>query len=156
MDVILGPKASAGAPCPAASPGGPQALAVPCLRPPTVVMRSTSLFRRFHRFLTGNSRWIRERSHESYAKNYSIVFPYDEPLAGRNLRKDPLYEVRPELLGALQTLCPRSHASGKDIVASWPDIAASHRALRHSSHAQRHSCLAAQALRPLPPTGPGG
>uniref|UniRef100_A0A8C7DZ79 Sarcosine dehydrogenase, mitochondrial n=1 Tax=Naja naja TaxID=35670 RepID=A0A8C7DZ79_NAJNA len=48
--------------------------------------------RRFHRFLTGNSRWIRERSHESYAKNYSIVFPYDEPLAGRNLRKDPLYE----------------------------------------------------------------
>ncbi|XP_070811639.1 sarcosine dehydrogenase, mitochondrial isoform X1 [Pituophis catenifer annectens] len=48
--------------------------------------------RRFHRFLTGNRRWIRERSHESYAKNYSIVFPYDEPLAGRNLRKDPLHE----------------------------------------------------------------
>uniref|UniRef100_A0A803TVS4 L-amino-acid oxidase n=1 Tax=Anolis carolinensis TaxID=28377 RepID=A0A803TVS4_ANOCA len=48
--------------------------------------------RRFHHNLTGNNRWIRERSHESYAKNYSIVFPYDEPLAGRNVRKDPLYE----------------------------------------------------------------
>ncbi|XP_042336000.1 sarcosine dehydrogenase, mitochondrial isoform X2 [Sceloporus undulatus] len=47
---------------------------------------------RFHHSLTGNNRWIRERSHESYAKNYSIVFPYDEPLAGRNMRKDPLYE----------------------------------------------------------------
>nr|XP_028570537.1 sarcosine dehydrogenase, mitochondrial isoform X2 [Podarcis muralis] len=48
--------------------------------------------RRFHHSLTNNNRWIRERSHESYAKNYSVVFPYDEPLAGRNMRKDPLYE----------------------------------------------------------------
>ncbi|XP_054853393.1 sarcosine dehydrogenase, mitochondrial isoform X2 [Eublepharis macularius] len=48
--------------------------------------------RRFHHSLTGNNRWIQERSHESYAKNYSVVFPYDEPLAGRNLRKDPLHE----------------------------------------------------------------
>uniref|UniRef100_A0ABM5F5X8 L-amino-acid oxidase n=1 Tax=Pogona vitticeps TaxID=103695 RepID=A0ABM5F5X8_9SAUR len=48
--------------------------------------------RRFHRGLTGNHRWLRERSHEAYAKNYAIVFPYDEPLAGRNVRKDPLYE----------------------------------------------------------------
>lgn len=53
--------------------------------------------RRFHHSLTGNSRWLRERSHESYAKNYSVVFPYDEPLAGRNMRKDPLYEVRAQL-----------------------------------------------------------
>ncbi|XP_032993202.1 sarcosine dehydrogenase, mitochondrial isoform X2 [Lacerta agilis] len=48
--------------------------------------------RRFHHSLTNNNRWIRERSHESYAKNYSVVFPHDEPLAGRNMRKDPLYE----------------------------------------------------------------
>ncbi|OXB69053.1 hypothetical protein ASZ78_009529 [Callipepla squamata] len=50
-------------------------------------------FRRFHRSLTNNNRWIRERSHESYAKNYSVVFPHDEPLAGRNMRKDPLHQV---------------------------------------------------------------
>ncbi|KAM4662540.1 sarcosine dehydrogenase, mitochondrial [Discoglossus pictus] len=48
--------------------------------------------RRFHHSLTNHNRWIRERSHESYAKNYSVVFPYDEPLAGRNMRKDPFYE----------------------------------------------------------------
>ncbi|XP_039618685.1 sarcosine dehydrogenase, mitochondrial [Polypterus senegalus] len=48
--------------------------------------------RRFHRSLTDHNRWIKERSHESYAKNYSVVFPYDEPLAGRNMRKDPLHQ----------------------------------------------------------------
>ncbi|NXG33368.1 SARDH protein, partial [Dromaius novaehollandiae] len=47
---------------------------------------------RFPRSLTDNNRWLRERSHESYAKNYSVVFPHDEPLAGRNMRKDPLHE----------------------------------------------------------------
>uniref|UniRef100_A0A4W3JUE9 Sarcosine dehydrogenase n=1 Tax=Callorhinchus milii TaxID=7868 RepID=A0A4W3JUE9_CALMI len=49
---------------------------------------------RFHHSLTQNNRWIRERSHESYAKNYSVVFPHDEPLAGRNMRQDPLHQVR--------------------------------------------------------------
>ena len=34
-----------------------------------------------------NARWIKERSHEAYAKNYSTVFPHDEPLAGRNMKK---------------------------------------------------------------------
>ncbi|XP_049629706.1 sarcosine dehydrogenase, mitochondrial [Suncus etruscus] len=48
--------------------------------------------RRFHHSLTDHPRWIRERSHESYAKNYSVVFPHDEPLAGRNMRKDPLHQ----------------------------------------------------------------
>ncbi|XP_042193532.1 sarcosine dehydrogenase, mitochondrial [Callorhinchus milii] len=48
--------------------------------------------RRFHHSLTQNNRWIRERSHESYAKNYSVVFPHDEPLAGRNMRQDPLHQ----------------------------------------------------------------
>uniref|UniRef100_A0AAX7TMB1 Sarcosine dehydrogenase, mitochondrial n=1 Tax=Astatotilapia calliptera TaxID=8154 RepID=A0AAX7TMB1_ASTCA len=49
--------------------------------------------RRFHNSLTDNKRWIRERSHESYAKNYSLVFPFDEPLASRNMRKDPFHQV---------------------------------------------------------------
>lgn len=48
--------------------------------------------RRFHHSLTDQRRWVRERSHESYAKNYSVVFPHDEPLAGRNMRRDPLHE----------------------------------------------------------------
>ncbi|KAA8584213.1 hypothetical protein FQN60_007998, partial [Etheostoma spectabile] len=48
--------------------------------------------RRFHNSLTDNTRWIRERSHESYAKNYSVVFPFDEPLASRNMRKDPFHQ----------------------------------------------------------------
>uniref|UniRef100_UPI0037E963FE sarcosine dehydrogenase, mitochondrial n=1 Tax=Semicossyphus pulcher TaxID=241346 RepID=UPI0037E963FE len=52
--------------------------------------------RRFHNSLTGNQRWIRERSHESYAKNYSVVFPFDEPLASRNMRKDPFHQVLTE------------------------------------------------------------
>ncbi|XP_012689588.1 sarcosine dehydrogenase, mitochondrial [Clupea harengus] len=49
--------------------------------------------RRFHHSLTNNNRWIRERSHESYAKNYSVVFPFDEPLASRNMRRDPFHQV---------------------------------------------------------------
>lgn len=52
--------------------------------------------RRFHHSLTDNKRWIRERSHESYAKNYSVVFPFDEPLASRNMRKDPFHQVLTE------------------------------------------------------------
>ncbi|GAA6231923.1 sarcosine dehydrogenase, mitochondrial [Lates japonicus] len=52
--------------------------------------------RRFHNSLTDNKCWIRERSHESYAKNYSVVFPFDEPLASRNMRKDPFHQVLTE------------------------------------------------------------
>lgn len=52
--------------------------------------------RRFHNSLTGNDQWIRQRSHESYAKNYSVVFPFDEPLASRNMRKDPFHQVLTE------------------------------------------------------------
>lgn len=52
--------------------------------------------RRFSPSLTKNAQWIRERSHESYVKNYSIVYPNDEPLASRNMRKDPLHEVLSE------------------------------------------------------------
>ncbi|GLH06647.1 uncharacterized protein GBIM_12121 [Gryllus bimaculatus] len=53
--------------------------------------------RRFTKEQTRNKTWIKERSHESYAKNYSIVFPHDQPLAGRNLYKDPFHK---ELLEA--------------------------------------------------------
>lgn len=56
-------------------------------------MPPSSRLRRFHNSLTDNQRWIRERSHESYAKNYSVVFPFDEPLASRNMRKDPFHQV---------------------------------------------------------------
>uniref|UniRef100_A0A8C7W1D8 Sarcosine dehydrogenase, mitochondrial n=1 Tax=Oncorhynchus mykiss TaxID=8022 RepID=A0A8C7W1D8_ONCMY len=54
--------------------------------------------RRFHHSLTDNNKWIRERSHESYAKNYSVVFPFDEPLASRNMRTDPFHKVLLELI----------------------------------------------------------
>ncbi|KAK2565778.1 Sarcosine dehydrogenase [Acropora cervicornis] len=49
--------------------------------------------RRFHSSITSDQKWLRERSHESYAKNYSMVFPHDEPLAGRNMRRDPFHKV---------------------------------------------------------------
>uniref|UniRef100_A0A8C1ZLP1 Sarcosine dehydrogenase n=1 Tax=Cyprinus carpio TaxID=7962 RepID=A0A8C1ZLP1_CYPCA len=52
--------------------------------------------RRFHHSLTNNNRWIRDRSHESYTKNYSVVFPFDEHLASRNMRKDPFHQVLQE------------------------------------------------------------
>ena len=55
-------------------------------------------YRRFTTKLTSNSQWVRERSHEAYAKNYSIVYPQDQPLAARNQRKDALYEVNVFLL----------------------------------------------------------
>uniref|UniRef100_A0A8C7JAL2 Sarcosine dehydrogenase, mitochondrial n=1 Tax=Oncorhynchus kisutch TaxID=8019 RepID=A0A8C7JAL2_ONCKI len=54
--------------------------------------------RRFHHSLTDNNKWIRERSHESYAKNYSVVFPFDEPLASRNMRTDPFHKVLLDIL----------------------------------------------------------
>ncbi|XP_046688762.1 LOW QUALITY PROTEIN: sarcosine dehydrogenase, mitochondrial-like, partial [Homalodisca vitripennis] len=31
-------------------------------------------------------------SHECYTKKYSIVYPHDQPLAARNLKKDPFHE----------------------------------------------------------------
>ncbi|XP_023344278.1 sarcosine dehydrogenase, mitochondrial isoform X2 [Eurytemora carolleeae] len=49
--------------------------------------------RRFCPEVSKDNVWVNERSHEAYAKNYSMVFPHDEPLAGRNMKKDPLYQV---------------------------------------------------------------
>mmetsp|Transcript_10246 Transcript_10246/g.13443 ORF Transcript_10246/g.13443 Transcript_10246/m.13443 type:complete len:937 (+) Transcript_10246:534-3344(+) len=36
---------------------------------------------------------VRDRTHESYAKTYAIVFPQDEPLAGRNVRQSGLHPL---------------------------------------------------------------
>ena len=50
--------------------------------------------RRYCPKVSADAQWVKERSHEAYAKNYSMVFPHDEPLAGRNMKKVPLpYEV---------------------------------------------------------------
>lgn len=39
-----------------------------------------------------DQRWSKERSHESYAKNYSMVFLNAQPLAGRNFNKCLLHD----------------------------------------------------------------
>lgn len=49
--------------------------------------------RRFSPEQRCNADWYTERSHEAYAKNYSTVYPNDQPLAGRNLKKDPIHDV---------------------------------------------------------------
>lgn len=48
--------------------------------------------RRFTPEQLENKTWARERSHESYVNNYKIVYPHEDPLAGRNLKQDPFYE----------------------------------------------------------------
>ncbi|KAI4587746.1 hypothetical protein MJG53_005533 [Ovis ammon polii x Ovis aries] len=78
------------------------------------LLTPTGVHRRFHRSLTDHSRWIRERSHEAYAKNYSVVFPHDEPLAGRNMRTGPLHEVLPyDFCGAYGHRAHEDHAYGR-------------------------------------------
>ena len=42
--------------------------------------------RRFHPSCVDDPKWVKRTTHESYAKTYAIVFPHDEPLAGRSLR----------------------------------------------------------------------
>ncbi|KAL6073063.1 Sarcosine dehydrogenase [Balamuthia mandrillaris] len=51
---------------------------------------------RFHPSMTDNNQWINEASHESYSKNYFTVYPHDEPLAFRNVRKSPLHALLAE------------------------------------------------------------
>jgi len=48
---------------------------------------------RFHPSTAHNDRWVEDRTHESYAKTYSVVFPHDEPLAGRSFLKSALYDT---------------------------------------------------------------
>lgn len=49
--------------------------------------------RRFTAKQRNSYEWIVERSHEAYATNYGIVFPHNQPLAGRNLEVDSLHDV---------------------------------------------------------------
>jgi sarcosine dehydrogenase len=48
---------------------------------------------RFHRTTTADSKWIKDRTHESYAKTYAIVLPHDEALAGRNARTSAVHQT---------------------------------------------------------------
>ncbi|KAF5294010.1 hypothetical protein FQA39_LY13564 [Lamprigera yunnana] len=49
--------------------------------------------RRFAPYMINNMAYINEMSHESYATNYNIVFPHNQPLAARNIKLDPFHEV---------------------------------------------------------------
>jgi sarcosine dehydrogenase len=49
--------------------------------------------RRFCPEVSKDKEWVDQRSHEAYAKNYAMVFPHDEPLASRNMKKDPFHEI---------------------------------------------------------------
>ncbi|ENN80978.1 hypothetical protein YQE_02609, partial [Dendroctonus ponderosae] len=48
--------------------------------------------RRFSQRQKPDRAWVTETCHESYAKTYSIVYPHDQRLSGRNLRIDPFHE----------------------------------------------------------------
>ncbi|KAF7276911.1 hypothetical protein GWI33_009661, partial [Rhynchophorus ferrugineus] len=58
---------------------------------PNYAMHSFDI-RRFSQKQKPDIAWVTETSHESYAKTYSIVYPYDQRLSGRNLRIDPFHE----------------------------------------------------------------
>lgn len=48
--------------------------------------------RRFTQKQMTDKEYAKERSHEAYAENYAMVFAHAQPLAGRNLNKDPLHD----------------------------------------------------------------
>ncbi|KAG6464970.1 hypothetical protein O3G_MSEX014842 [Manduca sexta] len=48
--------------------------------------------RRFTPAQMSRAHWMRESSHEAYVLNYSIVFPHDEKLAGRDASHDALHQ----------------------------------------------------------------
>eukprot|EP00927_Polykrikos_kofoidii_P064866 TRINITY_DN6060_c0_g1_i1.p1 TRINITY_DN6060_c0_g1~~TRINITY_DN6060_c0_g1_i1.p1 ORF type:complete len:912 (-),score=120.25 TRINITY_DN6060_c0_g1_i1:181-2916(-) len=48
---------------------------------------------RYHPDGARDRKWTDDRTHESYAKTYAIVFPHDEALAGRGFRKSALYDT---------------------------------------------------------------
>lgn len=49
--------------------------------------------RRFTSNQLSSKEWAVERSHESYAENYAMVFRNAQSLAGRNFQKDPLHDT---------------------------------------------------------------
>lgn len=48
--------------------------------------------RRFTKDQLNDPQWATERTHEAYVHNYSMVFPYDQPMAARNFKTDPLFD----------------------------------------------------------------
>eukprot|EP00928_Gymnodinium_smaydae_P078300 TRINITY_DN6213_c0_g3_i3.p1 TRINITY_DN6213_c0_g3~~TRINITY_DN6213_c0_g3_i3.p1 ORF type:complete len:952 (+),score=137.14 TRINITY_DN6213_c0_g3_i3:102-2858(+) len=46
---------------------------------------------RFHPDTVKSATWVKDRTHESYAKTYAVVFPHDEALAGRDARLSPIH-----------------------------------------------------------------
>ncbi|KAJ0181071.1 hypothetical protein K1T71_003156 [Dendrolimus kikuchii] len=48
--------------------------------------------RRFTQGQMSRAHWMRESSHEAYVRNYNIVFPHDEHLAGRDASHDALHQ----------------------------------------------------------------
>ncbi|XP_060530705.1 sarcosine dehydrogenase, mitochondrial-like isoform X1 [Cylas formicarius] len=58
---------------------------------PNIDMHSYDV-KRFSPEQRKNKRWIAETSHESYAKNYSIVYPHEQKLAGRNFKTDAFHQ----------------------------------------------------------------
>ena len=47
---------------------------------------------RFHPSTVADPDWVFDRTHESYAKTYAVVFPHDEALAGRGARKSAVHD----------------------------------------------------------------
>lgn len=48
--------------------------------------------RRFTSNQLNDRKWATEKSHDCYADNYALVFPNNQPVAGRNFKKDALHE----------------------------------------------------------------
>ncbi|CAB3237045.1 unnamed protein product [Arctia plantaginis] len=48
--------------------------------------------RRFTPGQMSRGHWMRESSHEAYVRNYSVVYPHDEPLAGRDASHDAIHQ----------------------------------------------------------------
>ena len=49
--------------------------------------------RRYTPSQLANARFVLERSHEAYARNYDLVFPADESLGGRGVQVAPLHQL---------------------------------------------------------------
>jgi len=48
--------------------------------------------KRFQPSLSNYNKWVKETSHESFARRYMLVYPYDQPLGGRNQKYGPLHQ----------------------------------------------------------------
>lgn len=71
---------------------GEQLAAWIALGRPEVALHAYDI-RRFTPVQRQDRAWVTETSHECYAKTYSITYPFDQPLAGRNHRIDSFHEV---------------------------------------------------------------